>query len=626
MGTSRQPQWRRKIRPVSRWLPGIARLATISLIVVLTTFVALRVAGPYLISTGLVRSGIEDALSKWIGYDAEIAGRPVVEFWPTPRITLSGISVRQKSRDKKLLGTIESLSAEFNLIDAIRGKASFHEFHLLRPHLLLTRESSGMIDWTNEGLLAKAIAGADEQGGEEVLLKELDAEIGTITVEDGTLDVADVASGRTYRFDGVTADINWPRLSNPIGAILIARTNGLDLKLDFASRSPLLVFGGRRGPFKASLTSNLLTARFDGVANISHLFDLSGAMALGIPDLPALLTWSGRSLPGIPTLKAFSLESDIVSAANGFRFDNVSLGMNGASARGAMDVTFRPGKRPKLGGTLAFDQMNFKSLFDAFALRLAAGEDNGPPDGGALQKLDLDLRLSAKQGDIEPFVLSDVGASIIVSSNEAKFDIGDSQFEGGALTAHLEAMRGDFDGGGRLQVSIRGANFAGLIERLQLKGPLPLATGSLDLSIRTALPLWKTGPADVTGTIGFHALSGSIPGFDAEAVRTEAAKGAFFALNAVSHRAFSFGKFDINADLADGAAEIRNGRIEGLAETITLSGIIPYKSGGLALSGRIEATDPTQVADFPPLPFFVGGSWPDPVLSTMPVDHQDAPR
>jgi AsmA protein len=626
MGTSRQPHWRRRIRPISRWLPGIARLATISLIVVLTIFVALRVAGPYLISTGLVRSGIEDALSKWIGYNAEIAGKPVVEFWPTPRITLSDISVRQKTGEQKRLGTIESLSAEFSLIDAIRGKANFHEFHLLRPHLLLTRESSGTIDWTNEGLLAKAIAGADEKAGEEVLVKRLDAEIGTITVEDGTLDVADVASGRTYRFDGVTADVSWPRLSNPISAVLIARTNGLDLKLDFASRSPLLIFGGKSAPLKASLTSNLLTARFDGVANIAHFFDMSGVMAVGIPDLPALLTWSGRSLPGIPTLKAFSIASDMASVANGFRFDNVSLGMNGASARGAMDVTFAPGKRPKLGGTLAFDQMNFRSLFDAFALRLAAGEANGPPDGGALQKLDLDLRLSAKKGDVDPFALSDVGASVIVSSNEARFDIGDSQFEGGSLTAHLEAMRGDFDGGGKLQVSIRGADFAGLIERLQLKGPLPLATASLDLSVRTALPLWKAGPSDVTGTIGFHAVSGSLPGFDAQAVRAEAAKGAFFALSTVSHRAFAFEKFDMDADLADGTATIGSGRIEGLAETITLSGVIPYKSRGLAMSGTIDATDAARAADFPPLPFFVGGSWPEPVLSTLPVGHQETPR
>lgn len=38
------------------------------LLIALALFVALRVAAPYLISTGFVRSGIEDTLSKWTGY------------------------------------------------------------------------------------------------------------------------------------------------------------------------------------------------------------------------------------------------------------------------------------------------------------------------------------------------------------------------------------------------------------------------------------------------------------------------------------------------------------------------------------------------------------------------------
>ncbi|MBB3964679.1 AsmA family protein [Rhizobium metallidurans] len=622
MGTSRPPPWRIKIRPVNRWLPGVARVATISLLVFLAVFVSLRVAGPYVISTGLVRSGMEDSLSRWTGYSAEISGRPVIEFWPTPRITINKITVRQKDGDNKLFGTIESISAEFSLIDAFRGKASFHDFNILRPNLLLTRERDGTIDWTDEGQLAQAIIGAREQNGEETLDAALDADIGTITVEDGTLDVADVASGKTYRFDSVTADIGWPRLSSPLTAVLIARMNGLDIKLDFSSRSPLLAFGGKNAPLKAALTSTLVTAKFDGVANIARLFNLQGSMSLGIPDLPALLTWAGQALPDAATLKAFSIDSDVISAANGFRFDNVSLGMNGSSARGAMDVSFMPGKRPKLGGTLAFDQINFKSLFDAFVVRLAAGEDRGAPEGGALQALDIDLRLSARQADLVPFKLSNVGASIIVSSNEARFDIGDSQFEGGALTAYIAAKRGDFDGGGKLQMSIRGADFAGLIERLNLQGPLPLTTGSLDLAVSTALPIWKAGPADVTGNIRFRAQAGSLPGFDSDAVRSEAAKADFFSLNAVSHRAFAFDRFDIEADLDDGAAQIRRGLIEGPKETITLSGVIPYKSGGLALSGKIAATDPANDAAFPALPFFVGGSWPDPVLSALPGNQQ----
>lgn len=615
MSMSRQPRWRKKIRPVSRWLPGFARLATIVLLVALSVFVALRVAGPYLVSTNLVRSGIEDAVSKWTGYRAEISGRPVVEFWPTPRITLNQMSIRKTTGDHKLLGTIESLSAEFNLIDAFRGRAKFHEFHLLRPSLKLTREASGMIDWTNEGLLAKAIDSAREDGGRQTLDRSLDAEIGTITVEDGTLDIADVASGKTYRFEGVTADVDWRKLSSPISAVLIARTSGQDLKIDFSSRSPLLIFAGKSAQLSTALTSKLLTARFDGLANISNLVGVSGNMALNVPDLPALLDWSGRSLPGIATLRAFSVETDVISAANGFRFNSVNLGINGANATGVMDFSYVANERAKLGGTLAFDQINFKSLFDAFVLRLAAGEAGGPPDGGPLQRLDLDLRLSAKQAQIAPFNLTDMGASIIVSSNEAKLDIGDSQFEGGSLTAHLEATRGDFDGGGKLQMSIRGADFGGLIERLQLSGPLPRASGSLDLAVRTGLPLWKAGTGDLTGTIAFRAGSGSLPGFDTQAVRAEAARSDFFPLAAVSHRALAFNGFDISADIENGAAVLRNARIEGPQETLTLSGVIPYQSSGLALSGSIEATDPAKAAEFPPLPFFIGGSWPDPLLS-----------
>ncbi len=75
-----------------------------------------------------------------------------------------------------------------------------------------------------------------------MLARDLDAEIGAVTVEDGTLVVTDIKSAKTYHFDSVTADIAWPRLSGAISAVVIARINGEDLKVDFASRQPLLAF------------------------------------------------------------------------------------------------------------------------------------------------------------------------------------------------------------------------------------------------------------------------------------------------------------------------------------------------------------------------------------------------
>ncbi|MDR7143300.1 AsmA protein [Rhizobium sp. BE258] len=613
--------------PVSRWLPGVARLATMLLLVSAVIFVSLRVAAPFLVSTGMVRSGIEDALSRWTGYKAEIKGSPGLEFWPTPRITLNQITIRQPpNAGNKLLGTIESLSADFSLIDALRGRASFHEFHLLRPNLSLTRDQQGLIDWTYAGQLAKAIDGAHQDGNAELLDPKLDAEVGAITVEDGTFNIADLSTAKTYHFDGVTADINWPRLSSGMSAVLIARTSGQDLKIDFSSRTPLLVFDGKTAEIKASLTSGLMTAAFSGLGSISRLDGLSGNVTANIADVPALLAWSGKSIPGTESLKSFSISSDVISAANGLRFNNVTLGLNGSTASGVMDVSNVRNNRAKLGGTLAFDTMNLKPFFDAFALRLAAGEEGATPDGGPLQRLDLDLRFSAKEMQLQPFALSNVGASIIVSSNEAKFDIGDSQFEGGEMSAHLEATRGDFDGGGKLQMSIRGADFGALVERLQLKGPLPLTTGSLDVSLKTAKPLWTTGLEDLNGQVVFQAGAGSIANFDVEAIRNQAAQQRFFPLNAAGDHSFPFTRAELTANLSAGSADLENVRVQGTVETLSLSGLIPLQSSGLALSGSLQATDDTRAAELPLLPFFIGGSWPNPVISPVPVVAQPAPN
>jgi AsmA protein len=208
---------------------------------------------------------------------------------------------------------------------------------------------------------------------------------------------------------------------------------------------------------------------------------------------------------------------------------------------------------------------------------------------------------------------------MIVAGGEAKFDIGDSQFEGGEMTAHLEATQRDFDGGGKLQLSIRNADFAALAERLALKGPLPLATGSLDLDLQSPKAIWTTGLADVTGKLHFWTGEGTIPGIDAAALRTQAADKPFFPLSAAAGGAFAFNQLNLQADFANGTAEMHDAHIAGATQTLTLSGVITYQSNGLALSGSLEATDPAKAAELPLLPFFIGGSWPNPVISPVPL-------
>lgn len=620
MRASRNRRWRRALRDVSRWLPPTARISAYIVATAVAIFVVFRVAAPFLISTGLVRSGIEDVLSKWTGYQANIEGAPVLEFWPTPRITLNQVTIRRPSPNgDTVFGQVDSLSADFSLVAALRGQAVFHEFHFIRPNLHLIRDDKGLIDWTNQGQLAKAIGNARAAGPGEALDTKLDAEIGSLTVEDGMLDLTDQASGNVYKLDGITADITWPRLSQALSAVVIARLNQQDLKLDFASAQPLLLFAGKNADVKATLTSKLINSSFTGNTNISNVSSMSGQLDLNAPDVPALLAWSGKHLPAARDLKNVSLNADVITADYGLRFNDLNFTLNDASATGYMDLSYSASGKPKVGGTLAFDRMNLSPIWSAFSLRLAADENTpGGSQSDLLRRLELDLRFSAKQADFAPFHLNDVAASVLVSAGQAKFDIGDSQFEGGDLNARLQVTDRDFDGGGKLQVSIQNADFARLIDQLKLEGPLPLTSaGSLELSLSTSKPIWAAGAGDVTGSVRFSAGPGSLRNFDIIALRKLATQKDFFPLSEAAGRAFDFDSIAVDASVANGSAEVRSARIQGRDETMVLSGVIPYRTSGLALSGALEATDDSRADELPLLPFFVGGSWPDPVISSL---------
>jgi AsmA protein len=607
------------LRSLARRLPTIARTTGAVLLTILIIFAAFRVTAPFLISSGLVRSGIEDALSKWTGYRADIEGTPTLDFWPTPRVTLNEVTIRQPAAGGKILGHIDSLSADFSLLAALRGRADFHEFHFLRPVLYLRRDEAGLIDWTNEGLLADAISGVQRSSGSGGAINpDRDARIGGITVEDGTLVVSDDRSGAQYRFDGINADVTWPRLSAPMGAVLIGRVNGQDVKLDFFSPQPLLLFAGKNVEATTSFTSMLITGSFQGATSISDWSALSGNLKLAVPDVPAFLLWSGERLPSAAALQSISLDGKVSTGARGLRFNGLSFKINDAAGAGIMDVGYSDAGKPKISGTLAFDQMNLTPFLAAFSLRLAADTAmNTLLYGNPLQRLDVDVRLSAKKAALGPFQFDDIGASLLVAGDKAKFDIGDSSFEGGALTAHLEVTERDFDAGGKLQISIHDADFAGLINRLNVLGPLPLATGSLDVAVGTTKPIWAASLNDLSGKLHFTAGPGSFRQLNISTFRELAKEKPFFRLSDVSDTAFDFEKLDLDMTFAKGSADVNGAAITGRNETVKLTGVVPFRSNGLALSGTLEATDPTNAAELPQVPFFIGGPWPDPVISPV---------
>ncbi|MGZ9721440.1 AsmA family protein [Rhizobium miluonense] len=620
MRASRNNKWRLTMRSASQWLPAVARTTGIVLLTLLIVFVVFRATAPFLISSGIVRSGIERALSEWTGYRAQIEGDPTLDFWPTPRITLNQVTIREPAKNGKVLGHVDSLSADFSLLPAIRGHAHFHEFHFVRPVLYIRRDENGLIDWTNEGRLSKAIEQVESSSGQAMpMRKDQDAAIGMLTIEDGSVEMTDDRSGNVYKMTGVNADISWPRLSQRMTAVILARLNDQDIKLNFDSAQPLLFFAGKNVDAKTSFSSPVISWAYTGVTSISDLSTLSGNLELSVPNVPTFLAWSGQRLPAADALKNVSLNADVTAIDKGLRFNNLSFKVNDSAASGVMDLNYTTAGKPKVSGTLAFDQMNLNPFLAAFSMRLAAETAiNALLNGNPLQRLDLDLRLSSNKAALGPFQFDNIGASLLVAGGKAKFDIADSGFEGGSLTAHLEVAPGDFDGGGKLQISVRNADFGGLFTRLKLPGPLPMtAAGSLDLALSTTRPIWVARLGDVAGKMHFASSAGSFREFDLSSFRSLATQKAFFRMSDIADAAFNFDSINVDATFAKGSAEVQNATIAGRNETITLNGVVPFRSNGLALSGAIEATSPSDADDLPMLPFFLGGSWPDPVVSPV---------
>lgn len=595
-----------------------SRRVLIGSIIALCLFSLFQIVAPFLISSTVVRESMERAVAEWTGHDVEIDGTPDIRFWPEPRITLREITIRKQAEDgERVLGRVSRLSASFDLLQALVGQPEFKDFRLTDPQIYVLREADGRLDWANDGLLSRAVRDVQPDGSGQVLAADDDARMGDVRISNGLFEVSDVVSGRITRLQSINGTLDWPWLSRRLELKADANFNGKALTLDMSSTQPLLLLSGKSGNLSGTMTSALFHGQFQGVANLAANAFLSGDAELTVPDLAAAMNWAGMNFTGVERLKSFSLKTRLVTNDSILRFDNLSLGLNDAKATGILDLTLLPDRPARLTGTLAFDRMDLSAALAAIAPR-ALGDTSRT--SGQLADLELDLRLSAQQAMLGRFMLSEAAVSVMNVGDQSRIDIADSDFETGRLTGRIATVKGGTAGAVALRLAIQDADFGNIVKELGLAGPLPAARGSLDLSLDIDRPLEPEAWRNAKGALRFRAERGSLSGVNLAGIRQLAAQKPYFPLSDAGSGSLEFDHIDISANLADGSADIREGRITGATETLTLSGVIPYINNSLALSATVATV--AAAAGTPPLMVFIGGSWPNPVI--WPVSQTPA--
>ena len=599
-------------------MPRRTRRLIVSGLVIVVLVIAFKVVAPFLISSSVVRESMERAVAEWTGHDVTIAGTPDIRFWPEPRITLRDITIRRKTdQGERLLGHVARLSAAFDLMEAILGRPEFQDFRMTNPEIHVLREPDGRLDWANDGLLSRAVRGAKADGEGQALAADADARMGDVRISDGIFELTDVASGRVMRFEAVNGTVDWPWLSRGLEIKAQALFNKHQLSIDMDSTQPLLLLSGRNGDAAWTVKSDLFNGHFDGTADLASNAFLSGAAELSVPDLPAVLAWSGISLAGADRLKSLSLSAKLIANDDVLRFDNLSLGLNDSKATGILDLVLPSGRRPRLTGTLAFDRMDLSGILTAIAPRAIGAAS---PSDSLRAGTELDLRLSAQQARLGPFQLAEAAISIMNTPDQSRVDIADSDFEGGRLTGRISTLRGSETGAIGLRFAVQNADFGNIVKELGLSGPLPAARGTLDVSLDIDRPLTLEAWRNAKGNIRFRADHGLLPGINVAAIRKLATQKPYFPLSEAGNGSFEFNDIDISADLANGSADIRDGKIVGANDTISLSGVIPYASNSLSLSASVKPN--VENATTTPLMTFIGGSWPNPVI--WPISQSSA--
>lgn len=571
--------------------------------------VLFKVALPLFVSTASVKANMEQVLSSWTGARANIAGDPHISFWPHPVLTLRTVTFEGgDAAAPELLAKADAIAAGFDILAALRGAPVFYDFRLVNPVFKVERRADGTFNWRRAGWMADAIANASAKPSSAVR----NTPIGDIEIDDGAVELIDRITASTHRVSDISGSVQWPTPTAQMDVNLSAVMNGEKVEWSIVCDEPLMLLSGQNSAIQTSFNSAPLNLNFDGIGNGSTNPFASGQLQLTARSIPALVAWSGGNALSAASTGVVSIDTSMTMSGETLKMDNLSLSLDGASATGVLDIAWNRASGPRVDGTLAFDRLDLTALLSPILPLHSQSDIDTRPDMVLLKRISLDLRLSAQEASYGPVTLTDVAAGVMAENGRASIDIGDGTYAGGSLSGRI-ALANDGADGGQLQFSLKNADLVPVAASLGLAGPLPLGRGVLSVDLSTTEPLSKMTLGDVSGEVRYMVNNGTLRNFNGPEFERLVARGSFFDLSQAGDGSFAFTTTEIIATLRKGVAELARADVKGEGRTLSLAGIIPYRKGSLALAGAIRPDDTA----IPAVRFFVGGSWPNPVISPV---------
>jgi AsmA protein len=237
---------------------------------------------------------------------------------------------------------------------------------------------------------------------------------------------------------------------------------------------------------------------------------------------------------------------------------------------------------------------------------------------GLTRRLDLDLRLSARQASVGPVKLSELAATAQTREGFAVFDVSDAQALGGRVQAGMRFSAAAQ--GTNIDANFGGSDIDGgqLGKVAGMTRILPQSRGNVSVTMKGPVQSWSTFINRLDGKIAANFGAGPISNLDLAKLRAQIAKGKVFSLDAAGNASTSVDAFKLNAAVANNMATLKDTSIQASDSLIQLDGVVSFEGRGLALNGTLSDAK-AQGNATPSASFRVGGTWSEPFVSPLPA-------
>ncbi len=161
--------------------------------------------GPFFVDWTVYRSTFETYAERALGHRVTVLGEADLRLLPAPSISFSDVRVGE-AEDPLLV--VSQFNMRIELPPLLKGEIRVIDMELDRPHLALSLDEEGRLDWltarTSNGALAK--------------LAPDDLAFEKISIRDGALTVIDARSGETHRVDNGNLIVSARSLTGPFKA------------------------------------------------------------------------------------------------------------------------------------------------------------------------------------------------------------------------------------------------------------------------------------------------------------------------------------------------------------------------------------------------------------------------